>query len=88
MSDTPGGARRAERWAGRGLWVTFEGGDGVGKSTQVALLEGWLAADGRTVVRTREPGRSRSDATPRQHEKQRNERRADAGEDGRDPGDT
>lgn len=56
MSDTPGGARRAERWAGRGLWVTFEGGDGVGKSTQVALLEGWLAADGRTVVRTREPG--------------------------------
>ena len=40
----------------RGLFVTFEGGDGVGKTTQAALLEEWLAARGRIVVRTREPG--------------------------------
>lgn len=39
-----------------GLFVTFEGGDGVGKSTQAALLEEWLRASGREVVRTREPG--------------------------------
>ncbi|WP_353829207.1 dTMP kinase [Agromyces sp. SYSU T0242] len=40
----------------RGLFVTLEGGDGSGKSTQAELLEEWLQADGRTVVRTREPG--------------------------------
>ena len=39
-----------------GLFVTFEGGDGVGKTTQAALLEEWLTAEGATVVRTREPG--------------------------------
>lgn len=41
---------------GAGLWVTFEGGDGSGKTTQAARLEAWLAGEGRTVVRTREPG--------------------------------
>ncbi|GAA1995064.1 dTMP kinase [Microbacterium pumilum] len=41
---------------GNGLFVTFEGGDGVGKTTQAALLEEWLTAEGSTVVRTREPG--------------------------------
>lgn len=39
-----------------GLWITFEGGDGVGKTTQAALLQEWLSARGHTVVRTREPG--------------------------------
>ena len=39
-----------------GLFVTLEGGDGVGKTTQARLLEEWLAGQGRTVVRTREPG--------------------------------
>jgi dTMP kinase len=39
-----------------GLFITLEGGDGVGKSTQAALLEEWLTGLGRTVVRTREPG--------------------------------
>ncbi|MET0812913.1 MAG: dTMP kinase [Microbacterium sp.] len=39
-----------------GLFVTLEGGDGVGKTTQSTLLEEWLGAQGRTVVRTREPG--------------------------------
>lgn len=41
---------------GRGVWITLEGGDGVGKTTQSTLLEEWLAGQGRTVVRTREPG--------------------------------
>jgi dTMP kinase len=40
----------------RGLWITLEGGDGVGKTTQAVLLEEWLHGAGRSVVRTREPG--------------------------------
>tara|TARA_R100001086_G_scaffold122840_1_gene63235 strand:+ start:3290 stop:3910 length:621 start_codon:yes stop_codon:yes gene_type:complete len=40
----------------RGLFLTFEGGDGSGKSTQAALLEEHLVGIGREVVRTREPG--------------------------------
>lgn len=39
-----------------GLFLTFEGGDGSGKSTQSGLLAQWLAQRGRTVVHTREPG--------------------------------
>jgi len=40
----------------RGLFVTLEGGDGSGKTTQAEALERWLVDRGRTVVRTREPG--------------------------------
>ena len=40
----------------RGIWVTFEGGDGTGKTTQATRLETWLREQQRTVVRTREPG--------------------------------
>lgn len=40
----------------RGLFLTFEGGDGSGKTTQSALLTEWLTASGRTVVHSREPG--------------------------------
>jgi dTMP kinase len=40
----------------RGLFITLEGGDGSGKSTQAELLERWLVERGRSVVRTREPG--------------------------------
>jgi dTMP kinase len=36
--------------------LTFEGVDGSGKSTQAELLRGALAAEGREVVLTREPG--------------------------------
>jgi dTMP kinase len=41
-----------------GVFVTLEGGDGSGKSTQAALLEAWLQERGETVLRTREPGGS------------------------------
>ncbi len=44
--------------AERGLWITFEGGDGSGKTTQSALLSAWLADQHRTVLHTREPGGS------------------------------
>lgn len=41
---------------GRGRFVTVEGIDGVGKSTQIAVLTEWLRARGRDVLVTREPG--------------------------------
>jgi len=39
-----------------GLFLSFEGGDGAGKSTQARLLGQWLTQLGREVVLTREPG--------------------------------
>ena len=40
----------------RGKFITFEGGEGCGKSTQVARLKDALEADGVKVVLVREPG--------------------------------
>jgi dTMP kinase len=52
----PPHAPRATTAGGPGLFLTFEGGDGAGKTTQAALLEQWLRHAGHEVVRTREPG--------------------------------
>lgn len=49
-----------------GLFVSFEGGDGVGKSTQIALLAEWLEHAGEKAVVTREPGGTELGRTLRQ----------------------
>ena len=39
-----------------GVFISFEGGEGSGKSTQTKLLKEWLEKNGETVLLTREPG--------------------------------
>ena len=40
----------------RGLFITLEGGEGAGKSTQIDRLETWFRNRGRDVMVTRQPG--------------------------------
>ncbi|MCK5387117.1 MAG: dTMP kinase [Gammaproteobacteria bacterium] len=40
----------------RGQFITVEGTEGVGKSTNMAFIEGWLKKAGKELVITREPG--------------------------------
>ena len=40
----------------KGLFITFEGGDGCGKTTQIKLLDEYLRSKGYETLLTREPG--------------------------------
>ena len=40
----------------KGLFITFEGADGCGKTTQIKLLDEYLRAKGQSTLLTREPG--------------------------------
>lgn len=44
--------------SGRGRFISLEGGEGAGKSTQIGPLVAWLAERGITTTVTREPGGS------------------------------
>lgn len=40
----------------KGLFITFEGTDGCGKTTQIEMLKDYFEKQGKTVLLTREPG--------------------------------
>src|SRR5665648_256186 len=67
-SDGPRAVRAdgyPDRVSSPGTFISFEGGDGVGKSTQLRLLAQWLADGGHEVVTTREPGGTPLGVAPR-----------------------
>jgi dTMP kinase len=43
----------------KGLFITVEGGEGAGKTTQMQRIANWLSQRGRGVIQTREPGGTR-----------------------------
>ena len=47
-----------------GRFITLEGGEGAGKSTQVARLKDWIEARGQGCIATREPGGSERSQRP------------------------
>ena len=51
-----------QRPSGRGRFITFEGGEGAGKSTQVRRLQEWLTSEGLVARATFEPGATPSGA--------------------------
>jgi len=48
-----------------GRFISFEGIDGAGKTSHLDALEARWRAEGRPVVRTREPGERRTPAATR-----------------------
>ena len=40
----------------KGVFITLEGGEGAGKSTQQPRIVEWLSGHGNTVIEAREPG--------------------------------
>ena len=40
----------------KGRFITFEGGEGTGKSTQIKLLSDYLKQKGKNIITTKEPG--------------------------------
>ena len=40
----------------KGFFISLEGGEGAGKSTQLERIVEWLSGHGKTVVEAREPG--------------------------------
>ncbi len=49
-------SRLTKRHSGKGVFITFEGSEGAGKTTQIERLAAKLKARGETVVLSREPG--------------------------------
>ena len=40
----------------KGIFITFEGGEGAGKSTQIQFVASYFKKKGRSVLLVREPG--------------------------------